>query len=489
MRWSILAALAVALGAACSKQRTCPQGETLCGDVCTSLDIDAHNCGACGAACGAYQECDAGACTCGPGAADCGGGACADLGESPASCGACGNACTAASGGTRCATVGGVAACVPACPAPLADCGGACAELASDRWNCGGCGVACQRGESCRDGACRADVFVACFATNDVRGANQALRAGLPQKAGYGPIALAIAASRLWAANSLSHSLSASPLDLRSTTEFPLGGADFEGLTEHGGRLFVSNAGPGTVLVFDPAAGRAIDEVALGDLSGVNPRGIAFVGDRAYVALYGTNAQSGGQEVVAVDFSGLATCTTPPCGSVARRISMAPAADAGGLPFPSAIVARDATLYVTVSNLKLDASGYYTVPAGDGKLAVIDSAAADATTFVDLGPGCTNPGALALDGAVLWVSCGGSGALVPLDLSAAALAPGAPVVPPGGLTPGKLAFCGGSGYVTDQWSGAVARFDPTGHEAPVSAEICPLGGAGWAWAADVACVP
>jgi hypothetical protein len=107
---------------------------------------------------------------------------------------------------------------------------------------------------------------------------------------------------------------------------------------------------------------------------------------------------------------------------------------------------------------------------------------------VDLGPGCTNPGGLALAGAVLWVSCGGSGALVPVDLSG-----GAPVVggalSPGVLAPGKLAFCGGSGYVTDQWSGTVVRFDPSGLEAPASAEICPLSEAGWAWAADVECVP
>ncbi len=62
MRWTLLAALALALATACTKERTCPQGETLCGDRCTSLDIDARNCGACGNACGAFQECDAGAC-------------------------------------------------------------------------------------------------------------------------------------------------------------------------------------------------------------------------------------------------------------------------------------------------------------------------------------------------------------------------------------------------------------------------------------------
>ncbi len=488
MRWTLTAALAVVLATACTEERTCPQGATLCGDVCTSLDIDARNCGACGAACGAYQECDAGACACGPGAVDCGGGTCADLTTSPTSCGACGNACTAASGGTRCGTADGITACAPSCPAALADCSGACSDLFSDRWNCGGCGRTCQRGESCRDGACRADVFVACFATDDVRAANSALRVGLPRKAGDGPVALAIAGSRLFSANSLSHSLSVFPLDLTYGIEYPLGGSDFEALAEHGARLFVSSAGSGTLVVVDPYDGRAIDEVPLGDLSGVNPRGVAFVGDRAYVALYGTNPDSGGQEVVAVDFSGLATCTTPPCGSVVRRISMMPAADADGLPFPSDVFASGTKVYVALANLKLGAYGYYTDPAGDGKLAVIDSAADDATVFVDLGPGCTNPGGLAFDGRSLWVSCGGSGAVVPVDLWATELVPGEPVSP-GVFAPGKLAFCGGSGYVTDQWSGTVARFDPSGVEAPASAEVCPMSDAGWAWAADVECVP
>ena len=145
-------------------------------------------------------------------------------------------------------------------------------------------------------------------------------------------------------------------------------------------------------------------------------------------------------------------------------------------------------MYVALANLKLGAWGYYTDPAGNGKLAVIDTAADDAVTFVDLGPGCTNAGGLALAGGVLWVACGASGTLVPVDLSGGAPAPGDPVAF-GGFAPGKLAFCSGSGYVTDQWSGTVIRFDPSGVEAPASAEICPMSDAGWAWAADIECVP
>jgi hypothetical protein len=480
----LIAALALAL-AACNEERTCPQGEALCGDVCTSLEIDSRNCGACGAACGAYQECDAGACVCGPGTVECGG-ACVALTVSPEHCGACDVDCAAGLDGSRCATVDGVTACKAACPAPLADCAGACADLQSDRWSCGACGHACQRGESCREGACKPDLYVACFATDDVRPANAALRAGLARKAGDGPIAFATSAGRVFVAGSLSHSLLSFAPDLGDGREIPLQGDDFEALSAHGGRLFVSNAGPGTLVVFDPVTARVVDEVVLGDGSGVNPRGVAFVGDRAYVALYGTNPSSGGQEIVAIDFSGLVACTTPPCGEVVGRISVLAAAGADGLPFPSAVVARDTTVYVSLANLKLGQWGYYTDPAGNGKLAVIDGGQADAVSYVDLGPGCTNPGALALVGDVLWVACGGTGNLLPVDVSGASPAPG-DAVPAGVWAPGKLAFCGESGYVTDQWSGTVVRFDPSGVEASASAVLCPTSEAGWAWAADVAC--
>jgi hypothetical protein len=485
MRPLLVAALALTLSA-CTEEKTCPTGESLCAGACTSLDIDGANCGACGVACGPYQECDAGSCACGPGTAECGGG-CADLGTSPDHCGGCGNDCGAGLGGPKCATTSGVTACTAACPEPLVDCGGSCADLESDRWNCGACGAACKRGESCRAGACKPDVYVACFATDDVRPANSALRVGLARKAGDGPIALAVLEDRVWAANSLSHTLSSFALDLGDGREIVLAGADFEAIEARGGRLYVSNAGFGTLIVYDPARSKVVDEVALGDLSGINPRGIAFVADRAYVALYGSNATSGGQEVVAVDFAGLATCTAPPCAEVVRRISMLEGADGDGLPFPSQLVARGTKVYVTLSNLKLGGWGFYTDPAGNGKLAVIDTAANDAVTYVDLGDDCQNPGGVAALAETLWIACGGTGNLLPVDISADPPKPGD--VLPTSLTPGKLAFCRGSGYVTDQWSGTVMRFDPGGLEAPLSAAVCPESDAGWAWAADVECAP
>lgn len=477
-----LAALAsAALLSSCRKEITCPSGEVLCAGACTSLEIDSRNCGRCGAACGAFEECNAGACECGPETVSCGG-SCADLSSDPAHCGVCGTACGAACAG---------GSCVPSCPGGLADCGGSCVDLATSRWSCGACGNACNRGESCRDGQCRPDLYVACFATDDVRPANAALRAGLAHKAGDGPISLAVSGTRLYAANSLSHSLSAFAFDLSGGAEFLLGGSDFQELAVHAGRLFISNSGPGTLIAWDPELGRVVDEVALAPVSGSYPRGIAFVGDRAYVALYGANPSTGGQEVVAVDFSGLSACATPPCASVVSRISVAAGADAGGLPFPSAAAVVGSKVYVTLSNLKLGQGGYYTDPAGNGKLAVIDSAAGDALSILDLGAPCTNPGALAVRGSVVWVSCGGTGNLVPVDVSGASPVPGSPLslTAAGLYTPGKLAFCGESGYVTDQWSGAIVRFDPAGLAAPASAVVCPNSDAGWAWAADVLCAP
>jgi hypothetical protein len=480
----MIAALTLAL-AACNEETICAQGDALCGGVCKSVAIDEANCGACGVACRADQTCDAGSCVCELGTTDCGG-TCFDLSTSPAHCGACGNDCAAGLDGPRCATVGGQTSCVETCPGGLVDCDGACVDVASDRLNCGACGARCGRAEACRGGTCAPEVYVACFATDDLRPASRDLRAGLARPAGDGPIALAFEDGRVWAANSISHSLSSFATDLGDGREIALAGSDFEALAAHGGRLFVSNAGPGTLVVYDPVAGRVADEVVLGDGSGVNPRGVAFVGDRAYVALYGTNPSSGGQEIVAIDFAGLDACATPPCGEIVGRISVLAAADAGGLPFPSAVVARDATVYVALANLKLGEWGYYTDPAGHGKLAVIDSAHGDAVSYVDLGPGCTNPGALALLGDALWVACGGTGNVLPVDLSAASPAPGE-AVSAGVSAPGKLAFCGESGYVTDQWSGAVVRFDPSGVEAAASAVVCPTSEAGWAWAADVAC--
>lgn len=477
----LLAALAglaalTACGGDSKKQVTCAADEVVCGGRCSSIQIDSSNCGACGTSCAAYQECNAGACECGPGTVQCGA-ACADLSTDPDHCGACDVACGA---GQVCAAHGGVAACAAACPAGQVACGRSCVTLTSDRWNCGACGSRCDRGESCREGTCRPDLYVACFATDDVRPANAALRTGLPRAAGDGPIALAVAGDRLWAAASISHSLVSFPLDLSAAgVETVLGGSDLEALNAVGTKLYVSDYGSGTLVVYDALQRKVVNEWVLGPASGLNPRGVAFVGDRAYVALYGTDANSGGQEVVVLDANG----------GVLRRIDLRPLADAPGLPFPFKPVVVGTRVFVTLANLKLGSAGYYTEPAGDGKLAVIDTAAGDALSVVDLGGGCQNPGGLAEHDGTLWVACGGSGALRRVNVAGAVPVVGEAVSTAPVYAPGNVAFCGGIGYLTDQWSGTVLRFDPAGLAAPVSGEVCPLSAQSWAWAADVACAP
>lgn len=523
----LLAALLAAVAlSACSKDTVCPAGETACGGRCVALLSDEANCGACGNACGALSVCAAGACACAPGATACGA-ACADLESDPAHCGACGTACAASD-------VCSAGACAAACGTGLSACGRACVDLQDDRNHCGACGVACAGGQVCRAGACSADLQVACFTTNDVRAVTADLApAGPARAAGQGPISLALDAGRVFVANSISHSLSVLPLDARLPgEEVALAGDDFEYVAVNESLAFVSNSGKsfGTEIVYDPAAGRVLDEIVLGATADVNPRGIAFTGGRAFVPLYGqsdgTGAQAGGQAIAILDLSGLAACAQPDpappacgaggacpagrtcragacaltCGTLQKTITLrdVPAAfDPPGLPFPSRAVALDGKVYVLLANLQKATSGpsagYYVDPAGPGRLAVVDTTRGDALSIVSLGDGCRNPGALALEGSTLWVSCAWAGgpALLPVELSGAAPAPGQLVTVPVGA-PGNLAFCGGMGYVTDLWSGNVVRFDPAGKAPPLVADVCPLsdpGPYGWAWPADVACAP
>lgn len=62
-------------GGACG----CPAGLTNCAGVCTMLETDATNCGACGTSCGAARTCCSGVCR--------------NLNVDGANCGACGHAC------------------------------------------------------------------------------------------------------------------------------------------------------------------------------------------------------------------------------------------------------------------------------------------------------------------------------------------------------------------------------------------------------------
>lgn len=399
------------------------------------------------------------------------------------------------------------------CPAGELVCAGACRTVEVDAANCGACGNACAAGEACRAGACTdcasacaagrcvagictPDLYVACFATDDVRGVNADLAlVGPPVAVDQGPISLATLGGKTWVSHSLGPPtvVGFAPGD-SSLTRHDLGGGDLEAVRAHGSLLFVSNSSVSTLDAVDPSGG-LVDVIPLWRTAGVmeNPHGIAFVNQRAFVALYGDAIAptfAKGQAIAVVDVLGSLACPSGACGQVLGWISLqgvAGAYDPPGFPFPSDAVAVGDRVYVTLANLKQGAYGYYTDPAGSGRLAVVDTAGADALSIVDLGATCTNPSGMAVSGATIWVACG-SGPVVPVDVSGAAPAVGAPVAT--GVVPGNVAVCGGLGYVTDQYSGSVVRFDPSGVRPISSVAVCPVSStAGFAFASGVACAP
>ncbi len=118
---------------------------TQCKGVCTDLDLDANNCGACGARCSSSQVCRGGACARCPSKDTQCKDQCADLMADNANCGACGKVCTGKNG----TCVGGVCS-----PCDGAVCGNACVWLDKDHANCGACGNACGADQCCVNSQC-----------------------------------------------------------------------------------------------------------------------------------------------------------------------------------------------------------------------------------------------------------------------------------------------------------------------------------------------
>ncbi len=429
------ACAALALGA-CSRETVCASDQALCRGACTSLATDPANCGACGHACGAGQNCAASACVYGT------------------------------------------------------------------AQNCGALGRTCATGERCVSGDCVADLYLACFDTDEVREATSALAAaGAGSIAtGAGPIAMAWLGDSLFVADSLDNTVEELRFDppgvrVAATITIPaalVGYSDLEFIAAGNGLLYVSNAAANVLDVLDPAALKVVDEIPLGP--GTFPAGIYLAGTKAYVALNGTS------EVAVVDVSASAGCTAPHCGNLSEKIAIPiTLASATGQPMPSRFAALGGKLYVTLWNL--DASFN---PAGSGRLAAIDLTTDSLVTSsgfypVDLGGGCQNPADVAAHGQVLYVTCGFFPYSLPGTISGAGIVPvdvssGTPVVGAQlsliANAPGPIAFCNGVGYAGDRASGAVLRYDPVANAVTSTSTLCfPPSGGTSAYVADIACGP
>jgi len=375
-------------------------------------------------------------------------------------------------------------------------CDGQCASLSSDPRNCGACGRSCGSGQSCSAGLCCQGsqcppaVYAACFNGNAVQGATDtAVPVGAQVPVETGPISLAWRGASLWVATSRDNMLDrmkVSPAGLAADGAFPTvtipgtGFFDLEFLAERNGLLYVSNAAVGSLVVVDPAsAAPIVDEVPLGAAS--YPQGIAFAGTKGYVALNNANA------VAVVDLVAR---------QVTKTIDLSALASPGGNALPSRLVVSGSHLYVTLWNL----DGAF-IPAGNGRLAVIDTATDAFVPIVnplDLGSSCLNPAGLALSGNTLWVTCGffPYTAVSAADITGAAFVPvalgaGAPIVgaavPASGAAPGAITFCDGVGYVGDRFSGNVLRFDPAARAVTARGLVCAPTATGSSFVADVAC--
>jgi hypothetical protein len=506
-----LTPLLLLAAAACNKEKLCSSDLVLCDGQCTAIATDPANCGGCGQACEAGQLCSNRTCYCSVERADCGA-TCNDLESDAANCGACGNACAGALLCTK-SDVGAIS-CASACAGTgQVACGRACVNLQTHRDNCGACGQACGSNERCSRGLCVADLYLACYNSDEVREATGALEAaGVPLAMAPGPIGLAwagdllaVGSARPGGAETLAM-LHFDPPGVRRADVFDTSVAnpDIEYVAEHAGFLYLSRASAGTMLVVSPG-GTVIDEVALDapDAENPKPQGIAFSGDVAYVAL---NASD---EVLVLDVSGVSSCAaatrTPPCTSELARVNVHAVASPGAYAKPARIAVTGGRAYVALWNL--DAG--WNPPAGStGRLAAINTStlALDAdfagTTngLIDLGPDCLNPADVAVHGGTLYVTCGafdysnwpavtiqGSG-IVPVDVSAT-VAQVLPAIAAGpDQAPGKLAFCGSTGYVGDRNSGRVFVFDPASGSTTLGAgvELCPPSN-GFAYVADIAC--
>lgn len=464
----------------------CKPGTVPCGTGCIDPSSDRRNCGACGTACFAGQDCNGGACACRAGTVACGSD-CAVLDYDAKNCGRCGNQCAV---GQVCEQ--GV--CQASCSLNLTRCGASCLDTQTDEANCGACGTVCAQGQQCVGGVCDYAALAACYWSGQVVGFDPASGVKGPlSDLGSNPSTLARLGSSVLVADQTDRLLySAAPTTSGSYAlskyASPTGAVANQVLVDRP-YVYVANAGSGTVLVLQEGLDAGVQTLdagadgtlVLGALTevqlGMNtfPQGVVKVGSTLWVPLYGgygDGPADAGQELAKIDV------TNPAMPTLAGRVSLKsldlkPFDGGTPAPRPWAITAKGTDVYVALNNL--NATTY--VPEGPGLVAKVDTTTDQVSAVYDLGASeCLNPQWLGFVGATLVVSCGGqiqysptfavdsvvAAGVVALDSSGAVLsgrfnASGTADVDAGFLPmmPGRFAVANGQVVVTDQNGGRV----------------------------------
>jgi hypothetical protein len=395
----------------------CKPGTVPCGTGCIDPSSDRRNCGACGTACFAGQDCNSGACTCRAGTTACGSD-CAVLDYDAKNCGRCGNQCAV---GQVCE----LGNCQQSCTMGRTRCGTSCLDVSSDVDNCGACGVACAQGQRCTGGSCQYAAVAACYWSGQIVGFDPATGVkGTLSDVGSNPAALANLGNSVLVSDQTDrrvYSAASTPSGAYALSKFaaPAGAVATQLLVDRP-YVYVANAGSGSVLVLQEGVDAGVitldagadGTLLLGTVTevqlGMNsfPQGVAKVGSTLWVPLYGgvgSAAADAGQEVAKIDV------TNPAMPMLSGRVSLK-GIDLhpfdGGAPAarPWAIVARGADVYVALNNLNADSY----VPEGPGLVAKLDTTSDMVSAVYDLGANdCLNPQWLSFVGETLVVSCGG----------------------------------------------------------------------------------
>jgi hypothetical protein len=494
--WSMCLAVSMLLMGCPPTGVVCKEGTLPCGTGCIDPRADRRNCGACGTACGAQQDCNAGVCQCRTGTTLCDG-ACVDTSYDPQHCGTtgCGVSCAA---GQVCDQ----GACTTTCSPGLTLCVASCVDLQGDEANCGACGAGCAQGQTCKQGVCDYEAVAACYWSGQLVGFDPATGVKGPlSDVGSNPAALARLGARLLAADGTDKRLySALPTTsgayALANTASVTGSVPNQVLVD-GQLVYVINAGTHTLQVLREGAedggvlrfDAGVAATALGTIGEVSfgmnafPQGMAKVGAQLFVPLYGgygAEAADAGQAIVKVDVSNPAQPTL--AGSVSLKALDLKPFD-GGTPVarPWAITARGGQVYAALNNLNPDTYA----PEGPGLLAKLDPVSG-AVTGIDLGASdCLNPQWVAPVGDKLAVSCGGLVAYDPTTFAVESVSAAGLVVLdaqdqrlgawssagacPGGadagaclpMMPGRFAVTGNRVVLSDQNGGRVVVLEVT----------------------------